>query len=87
MKIQAGIIFSFIILGHLSVQAQTYKQPRLVKKGSTEQLIVDDKPFLVLGGELGNSTGILQAEEGKYVNGKWIIGRRMNGDQDHQGRQ
>ena len=32
------------------------------------------------------SGGILQADEGKYVNGKWIAGRRMNGDQDHQGR-
>jgi beta-galactosidase GanA len=31
-------------------------------------------------------TGILQAEEGEFVNGKWIRGRRMNGDQDHQGR-
>jgi beta-galactosidase GanA len=32
------------------------------------------------------SAGILQAEEGIYKNGKWIPGRRMNGDQDHQGR-
>ena len=32
------------------------------------------------------SVGILQAEEGVYKNGKWIPGRRMNGDQDHQGR-
>jgi beta-galactosidase GanA len=32
------------------------------------------------------SVGILQAEEGKYINNKWIAGRRMNGDQDHQGR-
>jgi beta-galactosidase GanA len=32
------------------------------------------------------SAGILQADEGKYVNGEWISGRRMNGDQDHQGR-
>jgi hypothetical protein len=30
--------------------------------------------------------GILQAEEGKYINGIWKPGRRMNGDQDHQGR-
>jgi beta-galactosidase GanA len=30
--------------------------------------------------------GILQADEGEYVNGKWVAGRRMNGDQDHQGR-
>lgn len=31
-------------------------------------------------------TGILQADEGHFENGKWIAGRRMNGDQDHQGR-
>ena len=32
------------------------------------------------------STGILEANEGKYINGEWVAGRRMNGDQDHQGR-
>ena len=32
------------------------------------------------------SVGILQADEGIYEDGKWIPGRRMNGDQDHQGR-
>ncbi|HET7003130.1 MAG TPA: DUF5597 domain-containing protein [Puia sp.] len=30
--------------------------------------------------------GILRANEGEYINGQWIPGRRMNGDQDHQGR-
>jgi len=30
--------------------------------------------------------GILQADEGIYVEGKWQPRRRMNGDQDHQGR-
>jgi beta-galactosidase GanA len=30
--------------------------------------------------------GILQADEGEYVNGQWVAGRRMNGDQTHQGR-
>jgi len=30
--------------------------------------------------------GILQSDEGEYNNGKWVAGRRMNGDQDHQGR-
>jgi hypothetical protein len=30
--------------------------------------------------------GILQADEGEYVNGKWLPGRRLNGDQTHQGR-
>jgi beta-galactosidase GanA len=32
------------------------------------------------------SVGILSIDEGKFVNGNWIAGRRMNGDQDHQGR-
>jgi len=30
--------------------------------------------------------GILSAQEGKYVNGRWTPGRWLNGDQTHQGR-
>ena len=30
--------------------------PHLAKKGNTTQLIVHEKPFIILGGELGNST-------------------------------
>jgi hypothetical protein len=30
--------------------------------------------------------GIVAVDEGKYVNGRWIAGRRLNGDEDHQGR-
>lgn len=30
--------------------------------------------------------GILAIEEGNYVNGQWSPGRRLNGDQSHQGR-
>ncbi|MBS1793190.1 MAG: DUF5597 domain-containing protein [Acidobacteria bacterium] len=30
--------------------------------------------------------GILSAEEGRFENGRWIGGRRLNGDQTHQGR-
>jgi hypothetical protein len=30
--------------------------------------------------------GIASIDEGEYVNGRWIPGRRMNGDQSHQGR-
>ena len=32
------------------------------------------------------NVGILSAQEGKYVNGQWIPGRWLNGDQTHQGR-
>jgi len=30
--------------------------------------------------------GFISIDEGRFENGKWIAGRRMNGDQDHQGR-
>lgn len=30
-----------------------HQMPQLKKLGNTTQLIVDDKPFLILGGELG----------------------------------
>jgi hypothetical protein len=33
-----------------------------------------------------NIAGILQVDEGIYAEGKWLPGRRMNGDQDNQGR-
>jgi hypothetical protein len=51
------IIFAFLA-GPLSLAngAQQRPIPRLQKQGSATQLLVDGKPFLVLGGELGNST-------------------------------
>jgi hypothetical protein len=36
--------------------AQSYRLPYLRQQGTATQLVVDDKPFLVLAGELGNST-------------------------------
>ncbi|MEZ4810103.1 MAG: DUF5597 domain-containing protein [Allomuricauda sp.] len=38
------------------VSEETHQIPHLTKKGNATQLIVEDKPFLILGGELGNST-------------------------------
>jgi beta-galactosidase GanA len=32
------------------------------------------------------TVGILSAQEGKYVDGRWTPGRWLNGDQTHQGR-
>jgi hypothetical protein len=34
----------------------------------------------------GAIAGIGNLDEGKFVDGKWIPGLRMNGDQSHQGR-
>jgi beta-galactosidase GanA len=35
---------------------------------------------------VATTAGIVSAQEGKYVNGKWEPGRWLNGDQTHQGR-
>ena len=40
--------------------------PRLVRQGSATQLVVDGSPFLILGGELGNSSG-----EADYLRPFW----------------
>jgi hypothetical protein len=34
----------------------------------------------------GSIAGIGSLDDGRFVNGKWIPGLRMNGDQSHQGR-
>lgn len=34
----------------------------------------------------GTSVGIASIDEGKFEQGKWIPGRRLNGDESHQGR-
>jgi beta-galactosidase GanA len=41
--------------------------PHLKKHGSTQQLVVHDRPFLVLGGELGNSS----ASSAAYMKPHW----------------
>ena len=44
----------FILL--FSVYSVNAQIPRLEKKANTSKLIVDGKPFIILGGELHNST-------------------------------
>jgi hypothetical protein len=33
-----------------------------------------------------STIGILSIDEGTFVDGRWVAGRRLNGDEDHQGR-
>jgi len=47
---------SLLFLCEANGDAQQQRLPRLRKQGTATQLIVDDKPFLVLAGELGNSS-------------------------------
>ncbi|HET9475498.1 MAG TPA: hypothetical protein VFO82_16470, partial [Steroidobacteraceae bacterium] len=48
--------------------------PHLEKQGTTQQLIVDGKPFLILGGELGNSS----ASSAQYMKPHWPRLKAMN---------
>jgi beta-galactosidase GanA len=47
--------------------------PRLVKQGSATQLVVGGAPFLILGGEVGNSSG-----EADYLRDFWPTLRALN---------
>ena len=67
MKGYPAILFLFAIHFVLIVAAQEKSLPHISKQGSVAQLIVDDKPFLVLGGETGNSS----ASDMHYMETKW----------------
>jgi len=66
-----GIIFTLFAIS-ASVHAQSL--PHLVKKGNAAQLMVHDQPFLILGGELGNSS----ASDLKYMADIWPKISQMN---------
>ncbi len=50
------ILLLFVALETVYLAAQQNSTPHLEKRGSATQLIVDGKPFLILGGELHNSS-------------------------------
>ena len=69
-------IFITIILffNLLHSYAQVSSIPHLAKNGAYTQLIVDDKPFFILGGELGNSS----ASSNEYMRPIWPKLKQMN---------
>ena len=50
------IVLTLLCFPHLSAQAQHIGIPHLEKHGTATQLVVDGKPFLILGGEINNSS-------------------------------
>jgi hypothetical protein len=60
----------------------------LILQTDSNEFIIAGTGFVITFAALteDQSVGILRADEGNFVNGRWIPGRRMNGDQDHQGR-
>ena len=57
VKSNIFIIFTLFFLQFASAQNSTLR-----KQGSTTQLIIDNRPFLILGGELGNSSASSTAD-------------------------
>ena len=60
-------IFLTLAAALLAASTANAALPRLEKQGNTMQLIVHDAPFLVLGGELGNSS----ASSAEYMKPHW----------------
>ena len=74
--IKRSIIIGAIVgcLLYSNAQESPAHIPHLVKKGNYTQLIVDNKPFLILGGELGNSS----ASSNDYMRPIWTKLNQMN---------
>src|SRR5665213_4086449 len=62
------ILLLFLGLEIALVSAQSNAAPHLEKRGAATQLIVDGKPFLMLSGELHNST----SSNLDYMNQFWV---------------
>ena len=62
-------LFGLLLLGCISgaMIASAAEPPRIVKSASSGQLIVDGKPYLILGGELGNSSAGTAAQAGNIL--------------------
>lgn len=66
------VVFLALLLA--SPAAAQADPPRLERRGEATQLIVKGKPFLILGGELGNST----ASSREYMRPHWAKLQAMN---------
>src|SRR5882724_10524798 len=66
-----GIIFFFLLQLHAQPSPG---MPRLVKNGNYVQLLVDNKPYLILAGETGNSS----ASSNAYMQPIWSKLKQMN---------
>jgi len=66
-RLRATCLLLAALLGCALASADAVTPPHLRKQGSATQLIVDDQPFLLLGGELHNSS----ASSLEYLNKLW----------------
>ncbi len=75
MKIKSFVIFGLIYLFSIISSAKSASRlPYLEKQRTAHQLIVGDKPFLIIGGELGNSS----ASSLSYMKDIWPTLLKLN---------
>jgi len=60
----------------------------IISTGSREYIVAGSGVIATFAPEppIAGVSGIERIEEGSFQNGKWIAGRRLNGDESHQGR-
>jgi len=70
------LAFALLLLTAVTLRAQQSAgaMPRLVKNGQSTQLMVDGRPYLILGGELGNSS----ASDMGYMKPIWPKLKKLN---------
>jgi hypothetical protein len=70
-------------------EGETPRYGGMIIMVSPDEYVVAGRGVVVTfaaGSEDGARAGIGTLEEGRLMDGRWIAGRRMNGDQSHQGR-
>jgi beta-galactosidase GanA len=58
----------------------------IIATAPREYLVAGNGVIVTFAGERHESLGLLQVEEGRFVAGRFVPGRRLNGDETHQGR-
>lgn len=62
LKLMKKILICILLVNFCLLQAVAQHVPHWQKQGSATQLIVDNHPYLILGGELGNSSASSQQD-------------------------
>jgi len=65
---------AFLVIATIAASTAFAKPPAIERRGQADQLIVDGRPFLILGGELGNSV----ASSATYMQPVWPRLKRLN---------
>ena len=90
MKHSPALPFFFLLVGATTLAAAQI--PHLEKRGAATQLIVADKPWLILGGEIAHTASsslpymetvrprLARLNLNIVVEGRWNPGRQLSGD-------